>query len=70
MNDIILLDSNAIIGLLDGDRSIARTMARAARIVVPAIVCGEIEAGTQGETKREKHVLTKFETKMSWEILI
>lgn len=67
MNDIVLLDSNAIIGLLDGDRSIARTMARAARIMVPAIVCGEIEAGTQGETKREKLMRRTFEDLLSME---
>ena len=54
MSDILLLDSNAIISLFNGNKSVAKTMASAARIVVPAVVCGEIDAGTQGNTARER----------------
>ena len=53
MNDALVLDSNAIISLLDGNKSIARMLGTARQILVPAIVCGEIDAGTQGGTKRE-----------------
>ena len=54
MNEILILDSNAIISLLDGNKAIARMLESAKQIIVPAIVCGEIDAGTQGTTKREQ----------------
>ena len=54
MNDALLLDSNAIIALFDGSETVAKTMASAARIVIPAVVCGEIDAGSQGNTRRER----------------
>ncbi len=47
MNDALLLDSNAIIALFDGSKTVAKTMASAARIVIPAVVCGEIDAGVE-----------------------
>ena len=53
MNDAMILDANAIIALLDGNKAIAQMLEAAKRVFVPAIVCGEIDAGTQGDTKRE-----------------
>ena len=53
MNDAMILDANAIIALLDGNKAIAQMLETAKRVFVPAIVCGEIDAGTQGSTKRE-----------------
>ena len=60
MNETLLLDSNALIALFDGDKGVARTMAAAARIVIPAVVCGEIDAGTQGDTAREREERESF----------
>ena len=60
MSDALLLDSNAIIALFDGDKTVARTMASAARIVIPAVVCGEIDVGTQGNTARERREREAF----------
>ena len=60
MTDTLLLDSNAIIALFDGDRGVARIMASAPRIAVPAVVCGEIDAGTQGETARAREEREAF----------
>ncbi len=60
MTDTLLLDSNALIALFDGDRGVARIMASAPRIAVPAVVCGEIDAGTQGETARAREEREAF----------
>ena len=54
MNDLLLLDSNAIIALFGGDKDVAKLMAAAQRIVIPAVVCGEIDSGTQGDTAHER----------------
>ena len=53
MNDAMILDANAIIALLDGNKAIAQMLEPAKRVFVPAIVCGEIDTGTQGGSKRE-----------------
>jgi len=60
MTDTLLLDSNALIALFDGDRDVARIMASAPRIAVPAVVCGEIDAGTQGDTARAREEREAF----------
>ena len=54
MNDTVILDSNAIISLLDGNKTVARMLENVQQVLVPAIVCGEIDAGAQGDTKRER----------------
>ena len=53
MNDAMILDANAIIALLDGNKAIAQMLENAKQVFIPAIVCGEIDIGTQGGTKRE-----------------
>ena len=53
MNDAMILDANAIIALLDGNKAIAQMLENAKQVFVPAVVCGEIDVGTQGDTKRE-----------------
>jgi len=65
MRDPLVVDTNALIGLFDGERAIAERLFRAGRILVPAVVCGEIDAGTQGETRREVRVREAFEKFLS-----
>ena len=60
MNETLLLDSNALIALFDGDKGVARAMASASRIAIPAVVCGEIDAGTQRDTAREREERKAF----------
>ena len=60
MNDTVILDSNAIISLLDGNKSVARMLENVQQVLVPAIVCGEIDAGAQGDTKRERATREAF----------
>ena len=60
MNDAVILDSNAIISLLDGNKSVARMLENVQQVLVPAIVCGEIDAGAQGDTKRERATREAF----------
>ena len=60
MNETAILDSNAIISLLDGNKTVARMLKSAQRVLIPAIVCGEIDAGTQGGTKREQAAREAF----------
>ena len=60
MNETLLLDSNALIALFDGDKGVARAMASASRIAIPAVVCGEIDAGTQRDTAREREEREAF----------
>ena len=60
MTETLLLDSNALVELFDGNKDVARIMASAARIAVPAVVCGEIDAGTQGETARAREEREAF----------
>jgi len=61
MTDSILVDSNALIALFDGDQAVAARLFRAKRVLVPAIVCGEVDAGTRGDTKRERVAHDAFE---------
>ena len=49
----LVIDSNALISLFDGDSSVADAMAEAERILIPAIVLGELRSGFNG-TKRAK----------------
>ena len=60
MSDAMILDANAIIALLDGNKAIAQILGTAKQVFVPAIVCGEIDAGTQGGTKREQAAREAF----------
>ena len=60
MNDTVILDSNAIIALLDGNKAVARMLENVQQVLVPAIVCGEIDAGAQGDTTREKATREAF----------
>ena len=67
MNDALILDSNAIISLLDGNKAIARILGDAKSVIVPAIVCGEIDAGTQGGSKREQAARMAFASLLEME---
>lgn len=60
MNDTVILDSKAIIALLDGNKAVARMLETVQQVLVPAIVCGEIDAGAQGDTKRERATREAF----------
>ncbi len=60
MNDIIVPDTNAIITLFKGSRLIAGMLGVDKTVIIPAIVCGEFEAGAQGTTKRERVAMTAF----------
>ena len=53
MNGTLILDSNAIIDLLDGRGEVSTIMDGFARILIPAVVLGELKAGCPGITKRE-----------------
>jgi len=48
----LVLDANAIISLFDGDRGVAETMSQAERILIPAIVLGEVSVGIESGTAR------------------
>ena len=65
MTELLILDSNAIIALFDGNTAAARLLGDATRILVPATVCGEIDAGTQGNTKRETATREAFASFLS-----
>jgi len=45
MNGPIVLDTNAIISLFDGNRYIADMLGEEKSVIVPSIVCGEFEDG-------------------------
>ena len=60
MKDTVILESNAIIALLDGSKAVARMLENVQQVLVPAIVCGEIDAGAQGDTKRERATREAF----------
>ena len=60
MNDIIVPDTNAIISLFKGSRLIVGMLGVDKTVIIPAIVCGEFEAGAQGTTKRERVAMTAF----------
>ena len=60
MNEPIVIDTNAIISLFDGNHFIADMLDDGHMVVVPAIVCGEFETGAQGKTRRESVALSAF----------
>lgn len=60
MNGPIVLDTNAIISLFDGNRYIADLLGEEQSVIVPSIVCGEFEAGVQGTSRRERESLAAF----------
>ena len=60
MNGPIVLDTNAIISLFDGNRYIAELLGEEQSVIVPSIVCGEFEAGAQGTSRRERESLAAF----------
>ena len=49
----VVLDSNALISLFDGDRAIAEILSQVEQLLIPAIVLGEVRIGFNG-TKRAK----------------
>ena len=49
----IIVDTNALIALFDGNKAIAERLFRTGRIIVPAVVCGEMDAGTRGNTRHK-----------------
>lgn len=53
VRDGLILDSNAAIGLFDGNAAVDAAMREAGRIFLPAVAYGEIMAGCQGMTRRE-----------------
>jgi len=48
----LVLDANAIISLFDGDGTVAETMSLAERILIPAVVLGEVCVGIESGTSR------------------
>ena len=60
MNETMVLDTNAIISLFDGNRFIADLLDEGRSVIVPAIVCGEFETGAQGKTRRENAAMAAF----------
>ena len=60
MNDTIVPDTNAIITLFKGNRLVANMLDVDKTVVVPAIVCGEFEAGVQGKTRRARAAMAAF----------
>jgi len=48
----LVLDANAIISLFDGDRAVAEAMSQAERILIPAVVLGEVGVGIDSGTAR------------------
>lgn len=65
MTTPLVVDTNVLIELFNGDQAVAERLFRAMRILVPAVVCGEVDVGTQGSTKRENSVRTAFEKFLS-----
>lgn len=65
MTNPLIVDTNALIDLFNGDRMVAERLARAGRVWVPSVVCGEVDAGTQGDTRREMRVREAFEKFLS-----
>lgn len=61
----IIVDTNALIALFDGNKEIAERLFRTGRIIVPAVVCGEMDAGTRGNTRRENVVRAAFDKFLS-----
>lgn len=53
MSGSLILDSNALIALFDGNETVAALLRGAGRVFVPAVVHGELMAGCQGATRRE-----------------
>ena len=65
MKESLIADSNVLIALFDGDKAIARKLLSADRVYVPSVVCGEIDAGSSGETRREVATREAFEKLLS-----
>ena len=61
MKEPLVVDTNALIRLFDGEKEIAQRLFDSERVLVPAVVCGEIDAGCTGKTKRENAVRESFE---------
>ena len=56
MNDgVILLDTNAVSRLMQGDETVIRLVNGAQRILLCSIVLGELEAGFKGGTHYERN---------------
>lgn len=56
----LVLDSNAIIALFDGDEDIRETISSAEKVLVPAVVLGEVQLGIN-DTKRGRTTQKAFE---------
>lgn len=56
----LILDSNAIIALFDGDEDIRETISSAEKVLVPAVVLGEVQLGIN-DTKRGRTTQKAFE---------
>ena len=65
MSGSVILDSNALIALFDGQETVAAALREAGRVLVPAIVHGEIMAGCQGTTRREMRTRELLERLLS-----
>lgn len=61
MSTALILDTNAIIDLFGGNRAVDAEMRKAGRVMIPAVVCGEIQAGCQGGSQREVTTLRLFQ---------
>lgn len=48
-----LLDINAVIALLNGEKDAVRSLSEAAEVFIPVVAAGELEFGVQNSAKRE-----------------
>ena len=56
MNDTAILDSNAIISLLDGNKTVARMLENVQQVLVPAVV---VRRGVRGDVAFIRRTLHK-----------
>ncbi|MBR0057442.1 MAG: PIN domain-containing protein [Kiritimatiellae bacterium] len=54
MSGPLLLDTNSLIALFENIGHMAAVVFDYSRVIIPAVVCGEFDSGTQGDTARER----------------
>ena len=61
MNMPLVLDSNAVISLFEGDDELERALMGASRLLIPAVAYGEILAGIESPTRRARQTAEALE---------
>lgn len=54
MSGPLLLDTNSLIALFENIGRAVEVISDYSRVVIPVVVCGEFDSGTQGDTARER----------------